>query len=260
MSEGRVVLVTGAARGIGRGIAMSFLEAGHQVMAADLGESAEWRYSLSTSGELEATVDELSAYGQISGTSVDVTDAESCRSAVEATMETFGRIDVLVNNAGVVDTGPIEAFSESQWDRIFDVNVKGIFHMTSAAIAHLRDSGDPAVVNIASIAGKLGAANMSAYCGSKWAAIGVTKSLAKEFAPDRIRVNALCPVAGDTPMLAEFLGGEVTNEMYAKFVSTVPIGRLSTPLDIANAALFLASDEAAFLTGVCLEVDGGRCI
>ena len=256
MSKGRVVLVTGAARGIGRGIALSFLEAGHRVMAADLGEGAEWRYSLSTSAELDATVDELSAYGDISGTSVDVTDADSCRSAVKATMDTFGRLDVLINNAGVVDSGPIESLSEAQWDRIFDVNVKGIFHMTSAAITYLRKSDDAAIVNTASIAGKLGAANMSAYCGSKWAAIGITKSLAKEFAPDRIRVNALCPgIVGTAMWLDHLMEGEGEGAFESRMAETIPLGRPQTTADMGQAAVYLAT--AANVTGVALSVAGG---
>ena len=256
MSEGRVVLVTGAARGIGRGIAQSFLEAGHRVMVADLGEGTEWRYSLSTSAELDATVAELSAHGDISGTPVDVTDADSCRSAVKATMETFGRLDVLINNAGVVDSGPIESFSETQWDRIFDVNVKGIYHMTAAAITHLRASDDAAIVNTASIAGKLGAPNMSAYCGSKWAAIGITKSLAQEFAPDGIRVNAICPgIVGTAMWLDHLMEGEGEGAFQTRMEERIPLGRPQTTADMGQGAVYLAT--APNVTGVALSVAGG---
>jgi meso-butanediol dehydrogenase / (S,S)-butanediol dehydrogenase / diacetyl reductase len=256
MSEGRVVLVTGAARGIGRGIAQSFLEAGHRVMAADLGQGTDWRYSLSSSAELEATVAELSQHGDITGTPVDVTDGDSCKSAVDATIETYGRLDVLVNNAGVVDSGPIESFSETQWDRIFDVNVKGIYLMTGAAIAHLRASDDAAIVNTASIAGKLGAPNMSAYCGSKWAAIGITKSLAKEFAPDGIRVNAICPgIVGTAMWLDHLMEGAGEEAFEARMEQTMPLGRPQTTADMGQGAVYLAT--APNVTGVALSIAGG---
>ncbi len=225
-------------------------------MVADLGEGTEWRYSLSTSAELDATVADLGANGEVRGTSVDVTDADSCRSAVEATIETFGRLDVLVNNAGVVDSGPIESFSEPQWDRIFDVNVKGIYHMTSAAVAHLRASGDAAIVNTASIAGKLGAPNMSAYCGSKWAAIGITKSLAREFAPDGIRVNAICPgIVGTAMWLDHLMEGEGEAAFETRMEEMIPLGRPQTPADMGQAAVYLAT--APNVTGVALSVAGG---
>jgi meso-butanediol dehydrogenase / (S,S)-butanediol dehydrogenase / diacetyl reductase len=256
MSESRVVLVTGAARGIGRGIAKSFLEAGHRVMVADLGDGSDWRHSLSTSAELDATVGELSAFGEVRGVPVDVTDADSCRAAVKATIDAFGGLDVLANNAGVVDSGPIESFSEVQWDRIFDVNVKGIFNMTAAAIGDLRASGDAAIVNTASIAGKLGAANMSAYCGSKWAAIGITKSLAKEFAPDRIRVNALCPgIVGTAMWLDHLMEGQGDEAFQTSMEERIPLGRPQTTEDMGQAAVYLAT--APNVTGVALSVAGG---
>ena len=225
-------------------------------MLADLGDGTEWRYSLSTSAELEATVAELSALGNVSGTPVDVTDAESCRSSVEATLETFGQLDVLVNNAGVVDSGPIDSFSETQWDRIFDVNVKGIYQMTSAAITALRESDDAAIVNTASIAGKLGAPNMSAYCGSKWAAIGITKSLAHEFASDGIRVNALCPgIVGTAMWLDHLMEGEGEHAFESRMKERIPLGRPQTTADMGQGAVYLAT--APNVTGVALSVAGG---
>ena len=225
-------------------------------MAADLGEGTEWRYTLSTSAELGTTVAELSALDEISGTSVDVTNADSCRSAVAATVDTFGRLDVLINNAGVVDSGPIESFSEAQWDRIFDVNVKGIYHMTTAAITHLRASGDAAIVNTASIAGKLGAPDMSAYCGSKWAAIGITKSLAREFAPDGIRVNALCPgIVGTAMWLDHLMEGEGEDAFETRMEERIPLGRPQTAADMGQAAVYLGT--APNVTGVALSVAGG---
>ena len=225
-------------------------------MVADLGDGSEWRYSLSTSAELDATVAELSTYGEVRGTSVDVTDADSCRSAVKATVDAFGRLDVLANNAGVVDSGPIESFSETQWDRIFDVNVKGIYNMTAAAIGDLRASDDAAIVNTASIAGKLGAANMSSYCGSKWAAIGITKSLAKEFAPDRIRVNAICPgIVGTAMWLDHLMEGEGEEAFAERMEEMMPLGRPQTTADMGQAAVYLCT--APNVTGVALSVAGG---
>lgn len=256
MSEGRVVLVTGAARGIGYGIAQSFLDAGHRVVAADLGQGGDWQYALSTSAELDAAVAELSAHGEVRATPVNVTIAESCRAAVDATIDAFGRLDVLVNNAGVVDSGPIEHFSEAQWDRVFDVNVKGIYHMTSAAIDQLRRSDDAAIVNVASIAGKRGVPNLSAYCGSKWAAIGITESLAYEFAPDGIRVNALCPgIVGTAMWLDHLMAGQGQGAFETEMEKRIPLGRPQTTADMGQGAVYLAT--APNVTGIALSVAGG---
>ena len=259
MGDGRVVLVTGGARGIGRGIAESFLEAGHRVMIADLGAGADWQYSLSTSAELDATVEDLAKLGEVQGTAVDVTSADSCRAAVAATVEAFGRLDVLANNAGVVDSGPIHEFTEGQWDHIFDVNVKGIYLMTAAALSELRRSDDAAIVNTASIAGKIGAPNMSAYCGSKWAAIGITKSLALELAPDGIRVNALCPGIVGTAMWLDHLMADQGEEAFEdRMKQRIPLGRPQTTEDMGEAAVYLAT--ARNVTGVAHSVAGGLAI
>lgn len=256
MTNERVVLVTGGARGIGRGIAKSFLEAGHRVMIADLGEGSDWQYSLSTSAELDQTVAALNEYGQVEGTAVDVTSGESCRAAVKATVDTYGQLDVVVNNAGVVDSGLIEDFSEAQWDRIFDVNTKGIFLMTQAALADLRQSGDAAIVNTASIAGKMGAAKMSAYCGSKFAAIGITKSFAKELAPDGIRVNALCPgIVGTAMWLDHLMADQGEDAFEQRMHDLIPLGHPQTTEDMGQAAVYLAT--APNVTGIALSVAGG---
>ena len=196
----RTILITGGARGIGKGIAKAFLEAGDQVMIGDLGTQAAWNYALASKSTLQEAISELEVFGTVNYVQLDVTDSNSCINAVSQTVKAFGNLDVLVNNAGVVGSGNVDVFKEQEWDRIFDVNVKGIFLMTRAALSDLRKSDNAAIVNTASIAGKKGSPGMSAYCASKFAAIGLTQSFAQEFASDGIRVNALCPGIVGTAM------------------------------------------------------------
>ena len=252
----RTVLVTGGARGIGKGIAKSFLEAGHRVMIADLPEGGDWRYRLGSDGEMADTVDELGGFGEARCTPVDVTDAPSCEQAVQATVDAFGGLDVLINNAGVIDSGPIEQFGEAQWDRIFAVNVKGVFLMTRAAVASLKASEDAAIVNTASIAGKRGSARLAAYCGSKFAVIGITQSLAQELGPDGIRVNALCPGMVATAMWHDHLMANQGDPAFQKRTSEImPLGRPQTVEDMGQAAVYLAT--APNVSGIALNVAGG---
>jgi len=258
-----VVLVTGGARGIGRGIAEAFLSAGARVMIGDLGAAAAgWAYDLSDAGELERAVTEQSKLGEVRATELDVTDAASCERAVAATLDAFGRLDVLVNNAGIVGSGSIADFDAAEWDRIFAVNTRGIFLMSKAALPALKASPDAAIINTASIAGKKGYPNMSAYCGSKFAAIGITQSLAAELAPDGIRVNAICPGMVGTAMWLEHLLPSNTvdpqqknDEFEAAMAQTIPLGRPQTAADMGEAALYLA--RARNVTGVSLAVAGG---
>ena len=261
MGNSRTVLVTGGARGIGKGIARSFLEAKHSVMIADLGGASTdsgsgWTYDLSTDADTTATLEELADLGNVSYTHVDVTDAASCRAAVQATLATFGRLDVLVNNAGILDTGSTDDFTEARWDRVFAVNVKGIFLMTQAAIASLRQSDDAAIVNTASIAGKRGAARLAAYCGSKFAVVGITQSFAQEFARDGVRVNAVCPGMVGTAMWLDHL---MANQGEAAFDTRredlIPLGRPQTAEDMGQAAVYLAC--APNVSGIALNVAGG---
>ncbi len=259
----RTALITGGARGIGRGIAEALLRAGARVMLADIGGGRDgWAYALSSGSELAQTRTALQQLGDVDAVHVDVTDAASCRAAVEATTTRFGGLDILVNNAGIVGSGPIEQFDEAEWDRIFAVNSKGIFLMTRAALDALKASTAGCVVNTASIAGKKGFPNMSAYCGSKFAAIGITQALSAELAPHGIRVNAICPGMVGTAMWLEHLlptnatdEAQKGEEFEALMARTIPLGRPQTVEDMGEAVVYLAS--AANVTGVALTVAGG---
>jgi len=245
--EGKVAIVTGAASGFGRGIAERFAQEGAQVVIADLdGEAAE------------RVADAIG--GEALGVRVDVADGEAVASLVEGTAARFGRIDIVVNNAGTTHRNrPMLEVDEATFDRIFAVNVKAIYHMARAVVPQFRAQGGGVMINTASTAGLRPRPGLVWYNASKGAVISLTKAMAIELGPEKIRVNCLCPVAGDTPMLGLFMG-EDTPEMRAKFIASIPMGRLSLPSDMANAALWLASDEACFITGVALEVDGGRCV
>jgi meso-butanediol dehydrogenase/(S,S)-butanediol dehydrogenase/diacetyl reductase len=260
----KVAIVTGGARGIGRGIAEAFHRAGARVVVADLGAlaaSRSWVYELSAREELERTAAALDALA----VDVDVTDGESCRALVDTVRERHGRVDVLVNNAGVVRMGALRDYDEASWDRTFDVNVKGVFLMSKAALPAIEASGGGAIVNVASIAGLSGRANMTCYCASKFAVIGLTESLARELAPIGIRVNAVCPGIVATSMWLEHLARDAgvaastqtTNaaDTYRVIAERIPLGRDQTPADIGAAALYLATADN--VSGVALPVAGG---
>jgi meso-butanediol dehydrogenase/(S,S)-butanediol dehydrogenase/diacetyl reductase len=267
--EGRTAIVTGAARGIGRGIAEAFAREGARVVLADLGPlagggSGEWAYRLASGDELEAAAGAIrSAGGEALAVAADVTDAGSCEALAARAVAAFGRIDVLVNNAGLVKAGALAAFSEPDWDRIFAVNVKGVFLATRAALPHLARQGG-AVVNVASIAGKRGYAGLAAYCSSKFAVIGLTQALAQELARQAVRVNAVCPGLLATAMWIDHLSHGVAmvsgkapgREAFEAYVqANTPLGREQTPADVAEAVLYLA--RADNVTGVSLNVAGG---
>jgi 3-oxoacyl-[acyl-carrier protein] reductase len=243
----KTALITGAARGFGFGIAETFAREGARVALLDLDEEAA-----------------IAAANQIGGNAFalrcDVADFADVGRAVAAVIEAFGKIDIVVNNAGISHRNkPMLEVTEEEFDRVFAVNVKSIYNMTLATVPHFRENGGGAVVNIGSTAGLRPRPGLTWYNASKGAVNLLSKSMAVELAPDRIRVNAIAPVAGETPLLPTFMG-EDTPEKRAAFVATIPWGRFSTPRDIANAALFLCSDEAEMVTGAVLEVDGGRCI
>ena len=190
----------------------------------------------------------------------DVSDKDQVEASVSQAITAFGRVDSIVNNAGTTHRNrSMLEVEESEFERIFAVNVKSIFLFAKALIPHMREHGGGVILNIGSTAGLRPRPGLTVYNASKGAVHVMTKSMAVEFAPDNIRVCALAPVAGETPLLASFLGSD-TPERRAAFKATVPLGRFSQPQDIASAALFLVGDEAQFLTGVVLEVDGGRCI
>ena len=251
----KVAVVTGAASGFGAGIARRFAAEGAKVVLADLNDSA---------GEgvaAEIAADAGAAGGAAAYVHADVTDRTQVKAMIGAAVDRFGRLDVLVNNAGVSHLRqPMIEVGEADFDRTFAVNVKSIYLAAIEVVPLFRAQGAGCIVNISSTAGLSPRAGLTWYNGSKGAVNTITKSMAVELAPDKIRVNAICPVAGDTPLLATFMGKPDTPENRAPFLATIPLGRLSTPADVAAAALYLASDEASMLTGVLLEVDGGRCI
>lgn len=249
--SGKVVIITGGGSGFGEGIAKRFAAEGAAVVLGDLNLAAAERVA----GEINKT-------GQKAlPVAADVSQNGQMKTLVEKAVEAFGGLDIMVNNAGMPQrNASLLSTDEATFDKIFAVNVKSIYLSAQHAIPEMRKRGGGCFINIASTAGVRPRPGLVWYNGSKGAVITLTRAMAVELAPEQIRVNALNPVAGLTPMLKEFMGGEETEEMKAKFVSTIPIGRFSTPADIANAALYLASDEANFITGVCMEVDGGRCI
>jgi len=245
--ENKVAIVTGAAAGFGEGIAKRFAEEGAKVIVADLNVKHAERVAAEI-GDAAVAV------------KTDVAMRPDVERMVATAMEAFGRIDIMVNNAGYTHRkDDMLAVEEETFDLIAAVNMKAIYYSTLAVTPIMEAQGGGAIITTASIAGQRPRPGLTWYNASKGWAITATKSMAAELAPKNIRVNCLCPVVGETAMLAQFLGGD-TPEIRADFRRSIPLDRLSTPLDIANAALWLASDEAAFITGVALEVDGGASI
>jgi 3-oxoacyl-[acyl-carrier protein] reductase len=245
--KGKRALVTGAGSGFGKGIVETFAREGARVAVVDINEKA----AKEVAGALGKDAIALRC---------DVSKGADVDACVKATIDAFGGLDILVNNAGMTHMrGPMIEVPEDVFDRMFAVNVKSIYLFAKAVVPRFRTNGGGVIINIGSTAGLRPRPGLTWYNATKGAVNLVSKSMALELAPDKIRVCALAPVAGETPLLPTFMGGD-SDELRAAFRASVPLGRLSTPQDIANATLFLASDEAEFLTGVVLEVDGGRCV
>ncbi|MGD9668993.1 MAG: SDR family oxidoreductase [Hyphomicrobiaceae bacterium] len=246
--DGRIAIVTGGASGFGRGIAEAFAREGARVIVADL------------NGAAAAEVAQSLGNGALA-VEADVTRRSDVQQMVAAADEVFGGLDILVNNAGFTHKNQsLMTVSEEEFDRIYEVNVKSIYLTTLAVVPVMEKRGGGVIINTASTAGVRPRPGLTWYNGSKGAVITLTKSMAVELAPRKIRVNAINPVIGETGMLEQFMGMPDTPANRAKFLSTIPLGRMSSPADIANAALFLAEPSSNFITGVAIEVDGGRCI
>jgi 3-oxoacyl-[acyl-carrier protein] reductase len=245
--QGKTALVTGGASGFGAGIVRKFLAEGARVAIADINGDAA-----------AAMADELGKAAL--PVTVDVSENGSVEAMAERVLGQFGRLDILVNNAGVTHLPtPLEEVSEDEFDRVLAVNVKSVYLTARHFVPVMKQKGAGAILNVASTAGVSPRPRLNWYNCSKGWMITATKTMAVELAPHGVRVNAINPVAGETPLLKSFMG-EDTPEIRAKFLSTIPLGRFSTPEDMGNAACFLCSDEAAMITGVAMEVDGGRCI
>jgi len=246
------IIVTGSGGGIGEGIAKRLAQEGARVVVNDVNAALGERVV----GQI------LAAGGTASFFAADVSKSDEMRALVAAAVQRYGTLDVMVNNAGWTHRNrPALEVSEEEFDKCYAVNVKSIYLATIHATPVFRAHGGGSFINIASTAGVRPRPGLTWYNGSKGAVITTSKSLAAELGPDNIRVNCINPVFNpDTGLATEFAGGPLTEERMARFRATIPLGRFSTALDVANAALYLASDEAAFISGVCIEVDGARCV
>ena len=250
--EGKSIIVTGAGGGIGEGIARRLAAEGAAVIVNDINAAL---------GE-KVTADINAAGGRARFVAGDVTKSADWQALVAAAQAFGGKLDVIVNNAGWTHRNrPMLEVSEAEFDKVYDVNMKSIYWSAIHGVPAMQQAGGGSFINIASTAGVRPRPGLTWYNGSKAAVIVTSKSMAAELGPQNIRVNCINPVFNpDTGLSAEFAGGPVDEERKAKFRATIPLGRFSTALDVANAALYLASDEAAFISGVCIEVDGARCV
>ena len=241
----KTAIVTGAASGFGAGIARKFAAEGATVTVVDLNSDAA-----------QAIASEINGHAH----NADVSNGDQMADMIETAIRALGHVDIMVNNAGVTHLpGQLEDITEEDFDRVFAVNCKSVYLSARSLVPHFKHRGSGNILNIASTAGVSPRPRLNWYNASKGWMITATRTMAVELAPDGIRVNALNPVAGETPLLKSFMG-EDTPEIRTKFLSTIPLGRFSQPEDLGNAAAFLCSDEASMITGVCMEVDGGRCI
>jgi NAD(P)-dependent dehydrogenase (short-subunit alcohol dehydrogenase family) len=247
----KIAIVTGGASGFGAAIAQRMALAGASVMVADL--NAEGARSIAE--KIRA------AGGQASSIAADVSDRASFENMVSRTRQDLGGLDILVNNAGTTHRNkPALQVTEEEFDRVYKVNVKSLFWAAQSVLPGFVEQGSGCIVNVASTTGVRPGPGLSWYSGSKAAMINLTKGLALEFAKPGVRINAVNPMIGETAMLGDFMGMEDTPENRERFLMRIPLGRFTRPADVASAVTFLASDEASYLTGVCLDVDGGRNI
>jgi 3-oxoacyl-[acyl-carrier protein] reductase len=243
--QGKTAIVTGGASGFGAGIVRKFASEGAKVLIADL--------NIALAEEVASEVDGIAV-------KVDVASNDSVLELAETASSALGPVDILVNNAGITHLPkPMQDVTEDEFDRVMAVNCKSVYLTARHLVPAMAEAGKGAILNVASTAGLSPRPRLNWYNASKGWMITATKTMAVELAPSGVRVNAICPVAGETPLLKSFMG-EDTPAIRAKFLSTIPIGRFSTPEDMGNAACFLCSDEAGMVTGVAMEVDGGRCI
>ncbi len=246
--QGKVAIVTGAASGFGEGIARQYVAEGAKVAIADINEAGAKAVAASLGASAIAM-------------RCDVTQRTDIDALVASTVKAFGRLDIVVNNAGWTHKNqPLLNVTEAEFDKVYNINVKSIFHMMHAVLPVMRKAGGGVILNIGSTAGIRPRPGLTWYNSTKGAVNLMSKSLAVELAPDNIRVNVICPVMGATGLLESFMGMPDTPENRKKFIATIPMGRLSQPKDIARAAVYLASDDADFITGVEFPVDGGRTV
>jgi len=248
----KVAIITGAGSGIGRASAIMFAKEGAKIIVADIND-----------GGGEDTVTAIkSSGGEAAFVHTDVSLAYEVESLIKVAKNKFGKIDILFNNAGVVhELTPVENLDESLFDRVYAVNVKAHFMTAKYVVPVMREAGGGVIINMASMAGIRPRKGQSAYASSKAAVIGLTKALALELAPHRIRANCICPAAVDTPLAPQMVPKGISVEEFNEaIIQTMPLGRIATPEDVGYAALYLASDESAMLTGSCINVDGGRGI
>ena len=243
----KTAIVTGAGSGFGKGIAMRFVKEGARVGVIDINAEAAREVASQIGNSAFAMEADVSIDGDVSR-------------MVQEALDCFGQLDILVNNAGTTHRNqPMTEVTEEEYERIFAVNVKSVYLSARHVVPVMKKQGFGVILNVASTAGVRPRPGLVWYNTSKGAMMTATKAMAIELAGEKIRVNAINPVAGETGMLHLFMG-EDTPEKRAQFISSIPLGRLSLPEDMANAALFLCSDEAEMITGLCMEVDGGRCI
>ncbi len=246
--ENKVAIVTGGASGFGRGIVELFASEGAKVVCADINEER----AAEVVGHTRKSVVSVRC---------DVTNRNDVSAMMEVAAQNFGGLDILINNAGFTHKNQsLLTVPEDEFDRMYEINVKAIYLTTLASVPLFEKRGGGVIINTASTAALRPRPGLTWYNSSKGAVVVMTKSMAAELAPKNIRVNATCPVIGETGLLESFMGMPDTPENRQRFLSSIPLGRMSKPEDVANATLFLASDEAQFITGVALEVDGGRCI